>query len=213
MTETQRPSASLTQIRHLAQIPDLYAKQPFVNDEDEDNAIWRQFITGSQSTEPDVPHHLQSSVEPDMLGLTSQRHPSPVISGLGTSDEATQGMSLFLTDALAPSSDVGKDDARLPMEEQAATSVTTRETFESLEVEDDTIEDVPATRTNPRKNIQATSLMPLNPKRFKRGVQNPRGVLRKQPVQPTVTLRSKLDPGLKRRSVYDLVDSDGMSLS
>ena len=91
------PSASLRQIIDLAERPPPSA--PNVEEDADDNVLWRQFIIGSQDSSEDP---LQSH---DHKPLPVQNHESSVamnaqsslfaISGLETSDKSTIGDSLF----------------------------------------------------------------------------------------------------------------------
>lgn len=119
--------------------------------DDEDNeALWREFITGSQDSESEDELHLswqrrrskaQQSSEPRSLEL----------SGLGTSDRATMGEASMIRSTQCTTQGVSPDG--------------------HIELEEDSIEDPPTdnlpTATSPR-NIHTTSTRKLDPMRFKK---------------------------------------------
>lgn len=119
--------------------------------DDEDNeALWREFIIGSQDSESEDELHLswqrrrskaQQSSEPRSLEL----------SGLGTSDNATMGEASMIRSTQCTTQALSPDG--------------------HIEPEEDSIEDPPTdnlpTATSPR-NIHTTSTRKLDPMRFKK---------------------------------------------
>ncbi|KAK5112077.1 hypothetical protein LTR85_011658 [Meristemomyces frigidus] len=95
------PSASLQQIVRLAEQPAQRRLQTALEDSDE-NALWRDFVIGSEEDESDSSLQLGQALsqglvkddeEPATLAASSL-----AVSGLGTSDKATLGDTLFVSD-------------------------------------------------------------------------------------------------------------------
>lgn len=143
---------------HSAQAPDLpttYAQAPPHFPEDvegntDDEALWREFIIGSQDSESGDELHSAWHRSRDRMKQSSEQPQSIQVSGLGTSDQATRG------------------EATVYSPSQLTVQVANVNDF--LEHDTESIEESPLDRV-PRskspRNIHATPARRLDPGRFK----------------------------------------------
>nr|OQO23646.1 hypothetical protein B0A51_11331 [Rachicladosporium sp. CCFEE 5018] len=209
----QSPSASLQQIRALAALPisrtPLEAKVPIIVNDDDADAIWRRFIIGSQSSDGSAQWDQGGGTRPS----NAYDEALELISPIATSGQQ-QATSLFVTgrtSSVAPLSNdehIGAPNIVPPREDGHAHS--------SIEVEQDEIEDADVYVPTPGRptNIRAApATTVLNPRRFK-GEVVARPQMRRVPTgHVTSQARRRHTVQRNERSVYDLVDSDGTSLT
>ncbi|KAK4546839.1 hypothetical protein LTR36_001571 [Oleoguttula mirabilis] len=186
-------------------------------EESDENALWRDFVVGSQDDDSDSSQRLGKALMHNAVELEEQPATlaaySLAVGGLGTSEEATLGDKLFVSDS-APSSMqhlLPKRKAELELESvpQPRTSVAVIEGDTEAGNDRDRIEDSePAyfEHTQPY-NIHASAVAVLKPNLFKRRLTAP-------PRKPNRFTPSRKSKAAKpAHSIYDLVDSDGMSLA
>lgn len=215
----QSPSASLKQITKLAQQP---APSKQVEEEDDEHALWRQFVCGSQDDSEDLA--LLAGIEGERA-TTARLSPAPAIassffdiSDLGTSNKATVGGDTLVVTGSTSSAipqmlarrkadlKEGRRFAGLPSSNGAQPAV--------MDHEDDSIEDDQPRTTDKRQgsNIHAAAASVLNPKRFKR----PQNQVAPSPPRHKQFRLSRTAKGRATtniHSVYDLMDSDGVSIA
>lgn len=150
------PSASLKQITGLAAQP-VDSKQ-LVKEEADDNALWKEFVLHSQDEDS------EDSLTRWTFGNDGEEPahsylPSVDVSGLGTSNEATVGDTVFVSGSTSSrvSKSIYERTAGLPI---AA----------NRKLDEDNIEDAQLWVPSPRRrsNIHAPATSVLNPRRFKR---------------------------------------------
>ncbi|KAK5739552.1 hypothetical protein LTR17_005241 [Elasticomyces elasticus] len=207
-SDAQSPSASLAQIARLAEQP--APKDEKREEADQDESIWRTFIVGSDdgSSECSQQHvHTRShAVVDSMHEHVDVQLSSHATSGLGTSANATQGNTLFVT------------PTKMRRDTQQPHSWSTHDTpgvSGSLartndDVEDDIEDPESPPRARSKTNIHAGPHHIWSHKRF-----FPPKTGRRPAVQcAEVVKSSKWRVSTKHRThdIYDLVDSDGVSL-
>lgn len=215
-TNLQSPSTSFKRIAKLADHPSAPAHQ--IEEDAKDEALWRQFIVGSQDSSDDISQHRHESPSREGRDTVIPAHASPAftVSGLGTSVRSTMGDSLFVhTGSSSAMSDTlskrHKDSSFRPHQNtsQMQASSGARQTADLDE--EDSIEDVqpPADRARQVNNAATTSI--LTPKRFEHPAKKESAPERK----PSRFRRSRRTTTAANagQSVYDLVDSDGISLA
>ncbi|KAK4896127.1 hypothetical protein LTR27_005984 [Elasticomyces elasticus] len=207
-SDAQSPSASLAQIARLAE-------QPAPEDEkreeaDQDESIWRTFIVGSDdgSSECSQQHVRTRShaVVDSMHEHVDVQLSSHATSGLGTSANATQGDTLFVT------------PTKMSRDTQQPHSWSTHDTpgvSGSLartndEVEDDIEDPESPPRARSKTNIHAGPHHILSHKRFLPPKTGRRPVL--QSADVVKHLKRRVSTKHRTHDIYDLVDSDGVSL-
>lgn len=93
-TSLESPSASLQQITNLAE---LVAPPALQAEEDDDDAIWREFIIGSQGSSSAVEHRFGQHDAAEENAAPMGESSSWPVSGLGTSNRSTLGDTLVGT--------------------------------------------------------------------------------------------------------------------
>lgn len=97
---SQSPSTSLKLITRLAELPAQHARTLKIPvSDDDDDALWRQFIVGSEDDCTDSRDHGDAVFGDEYIDAISMARSSSLlnVSGLGTSDKATVGNTLFAT--------------------------------------------------------------------------------------------------------------------
>jgi hypothetical protein len=143
----------------------------------------------------------------------SSREPEPLDASRRTMhNEITQDASMFVagrtpsTVRFSPAGQRATPTQSSPLPGQAD--------VDSLEAEHDSIDNQPTlpVGTNKSRNIHTGPSTVLNPKRFKRPSKQPQVPAKKQVLKPERFVPSrKHSMRSEKRSVYDLVDSDGLS--
>lgn len=220
----QSPSESLRMINRLANQRPISPPLPITNPIEpvtahDDDAAWRQFIIGSQDSDNEPSNGYSALRRHDTSNISQPG--SPNVSGLGTSQIATQGRSIFQSQT-APSSTAGRalqnaSNASRAVEVGDSDVAVRGSALERDSIEDQEFDDRPQHKPT---NIRATGVAVLNLKRFKRPAKQRPSVTAVLAAgrQAARSLPSKTSLGrpLQRRSdhdVYDIVDSDGNSLA
>ena len=202
-TVVQSPSASLKQLTRLETQP-----VPAIEHcaDQDDNALWRQFVFGSQDGSSETSQSTAVRAEETSNRLPRAASPStPVVSGLGTSEGATRGNSIFTGTSISDEKTARSISQALEASHQQQESLV--DLAEQRE-ERDSIEDVQSPpRPRRQGNIHAASTCVLNQRRFDR----------KTPVAAEGFRRPTLQPPRQRRvgnyrpakAAYGLIDSDG----
>ncbi|KAK5136546.1 hypothetical protein LTR08_002890 [Meristemomyces frigidus] len=192
----QSPSVSLAQIVRLAEQPWRGPEQHKAAEDADENALWRDFIIGSQGSESN----------------SSQQHGMALTQNTGEVEDGLED-SLFVTGRTPYSvqQHLGKREADLRSESMVQpgfSEISLKAQAEEQEDRDSIEEEVPAQSVRARPtNIHASSARTLHPKMFKRkATASPPRARGFQFIR-----RAKAPKTL--HSVYDLVDSDGMSLA
>jgi len=97
---SQSPSTSLKLITRLAELPAQHARTLKISvSDDDDDALWRQFIVGSEDDIKDSRDHGDAVFGDEYIDPISMGRSSSLlnVSGLGTSDKATVGNTVFAT--------------------------------------------------------------------------------------------------------------------
>lgn len=154
----QNQRLSIPDHAHTTEAPDLVVtgKQTphHVAEDTEDNtnneALWREFIIGSQDSESGDKLHSAWQRSRERMRQSSEQPQSVQVSGLGTSDQATRGEpSVYSPSALT----AGIANADVCLEHDT-------ESVEEFPLDD-------RSRSNSPRNIHATSAKRLDPRRFK----------------------------------------------
>lgn len=222
-TPLRSPSASLRQIMRLAQQP-THHERPSAPEEPDDNALWKQFIVGSDDGSSDTSQRLamtpthpvtEAGIE-ERAGLTAAS--SFEASGLWTSDRATNGELQSITSSTRLST------AHVLRKRKADTSFAYRQKPrvsqasmiaqpERVEYHASTEDSVPADIGKSRAtNIHASVVNVLNPKQYKKAPPSTKKGPATRKASGFLPSR-KVKTRNKPHSVYDLVDSDGLSLA
>ncbi|KAK3640940.1 hypothetical protein LTR56_011590 [Elasticomyces elasticus] len=201
----QSPSASLAQIARLAEQP--APKDEKKEEADQDESIWRAFIVGSddgssECSQQQVPTRLHAVLDTMHENVDVQLSPHAT-SGLGTSANATQGDTLFVT------------PTRMRKDTQQPHSWSTHDTPEvpgspartEDEIEDDIEDSESPQRAFSKTNIHAGPHHILSHKRFLPPKTGRRPVLRS--VDVVKPLNRRVSTKHRTHDIYDLVDSDG----
>ncbi|KAK4952566.1 hypothetical protein LTR10_009372 [Elasticomyces elasticus] len=206
-SDEQSPSASLAQIARLAEQP--APKNETKEEADQDESIWRTFIVGSDdgSSECSQQYESTSHAVIDSIHEHVDAQPSPhATSGLGTSANATQGDTLFVT------------PTKMRRDTQQPHSWSTHDTLgisgslarTNDEAEDDIEDPESPPRAVPKTNIHAGPHHILSHKRFLPPKFGRRPVL--QSADVVKPLKRHVSTKHRTHDIYDLVDSDGVSL-
>jgi hypothetical protein len=164
---------------HLTQAPDMLMAgtsppQPLNNAEDntDNEALWREFIIGSQDSESGDELHSAWQRTRAQHRQSSEQPRSVQLSGLGTSDQATRGeATIYSPSALTPQ--VANLDE--PFEDGTES------------IEEFPIDDSPRL-TSPR-TIHATSAKRLDPRRFRMPMDSEGNTTRRESQQHAVSRR------------------------
>ena len=216
--DSRSPAASLKPTEGFAMQPPALVGA--AQDNEDHDALWRQFVCGTQD----------DSDTSSQLGLASRNQdrdggyspalvpasPSYTVSGLGTSNHTTIGDGTMLmpgsmSTASRRRTTPPNHDTRSPEEGEftKALEAAARDGNDDDSIEDD---EPSAVQRHQAKNIHATERSILNPRRFK-----PPRKRRRSPARPMLTQFIARQPQLQTakqgRSVYDLVDSDGNSVA
>ncbi|KAK5683562.1 hypothetical protein LTS10_005095 [Elasticomyces elasticus] len=204
----QSPSASLAQIARLAEQP--APKDEKREEADQDESIWRTFIVGSDdgSSECSQEHvHTRSHAVVDTMHEHVDIQLSPhATSGVGTSANATQGDTLFVT----PTKMWRGTQQPHPWSTHDTPGVLGSPARTEGEVEDDIEDPESPPRAVSKTNIHAGPHHILSHKRFSPPKTGRRPVLRSAEVVNPLTRR--VSTKHRTHDIYDLVDSDGVSL-
>ena len=149
-----RPYRSALDQSRPTQAPDKLAtspqRSPHSNRDAENNtdneALWREFIIGSQDSESGDELHSAWQRSRQNLRKSSEQPQSPQVSGLGTSDQATRGEATVCSPSLFATQTAPMDDDHDSIEESE-------------------LDDTPP--SNSPRNIHTTAAKRLDPKRFK----------------------------------------------
>ncbi|KAF2483992.1 hypothetical protein BDY17DRAFT_294748 [Neohortaea acidophila] len=170
----QSPSTSFHQIETLARHKTIEERR--INDDADDEALWRQFIVGTQSSSISSEHGIddaRTNASTTGHGTITAAPSLFNISGLGTSDEANPGNSQWVDSSVqsaGPSrtSSHGSDARSIDAEYDAQSKDRDAATHDGRDVE--SIEDVqsPTFHNEASFNIHSTPLRVLNPHRFKK---------------------------------------------
>ena len=188
--------------------------------EDNDNALWRQFVCGSQDDSDESLVQLNAREDEHDVVEHQPSHgagsSSFIVSGLGTSNNTTAGDTLFLggSTSSAMSEMLTKRKVELSshrVNDSASPHMWTV-AMTATEDHDDSIEEVqtPAATTKQSSNIHASAASILNPNRFKRPQKQQTSFPRPNNLRSSRT--AKRSATSKIHSVYDLIDSDGISI-
>lgn len=214
-TSVHSPSASLKQILRLAEQPAKGHENTTYVDDDE-NALWRDFVIGSedgsdaaQELGRQLTQHLDKDEEPRGTLVA----PLFSVSGLGTSNKSTLGDTLFVSEGTPGPVRYVQRKRKAELKPDDFTRMPSSEALRKCDTEAgydrDSIEDSepPVVQRERPSNIHASTGAILNPKMFKtKPAPPPHGPARF--VHPKLKRQQKI-----KRSVYDLVDSDGISLA
>lgn len=215
----QSPSASLQRIVELAQQPAPPNHQ--AQEEADDDALWRDFIVGSQDSSDQSPqdvHFPTYDAEKDIVQPVRGSSAFNV-SDLGTSNKSTLGDTLFVTQSStsAMSTILAKRRDELSSQDNENSGTSHKSMRAGAKADQDGVESIedppsPARRKRRSDNIHVHETSVLNPKRFK--------PLSKKPAPPHGRQRTSLpsrkarkDASTRLQSIYDLVDSDGLSVA
>ena len=216
----QSPSTSLAQITRLAEQPAITSKH--IEEDENDNALWRQFIIGSQDSSEEANDHqagLDGGNGIRHIASTASASSNFTVSGLGTSDKATVGDTLFLTGNTPSrtSQTLQRRKYELSPERKAGHSATQTSMIaeqSNTVIDRDNVEDDPRPdelQPRPSGNIHTPNTSILNPKRFKPPKKTITHVARRS-SRFLPSRKAKSNAKKDGRSVYDLVDSDDMSV-
>ena len=217
--EIQSPSASLQQIKRFAEQPAEPVRR--VDEEVDDNALWRQFIIGSQdSSDEPSQFNYTAPVRDDEVDDTALHAPgssSAVVSVLGTSNKSTLGDTLFVTGSTFSTMSQTPASRRLELaSDQHRHSATSHASMvahaETRDRDQDSIEDhEPASEKSDKpRNLHASKAATLNPRRFKPPLKRTAPPLEK-PNQLLPSRKARTYGVSNVRSVYDLLESDDAS--
>lgn len=213
------PSASLARVMKLSRMPTAPSKHQ--QEEEDDNALWRQFVIGSEQDSDSESLQLLDVNGDRGYNHRSQTHEVSessafIVSGLGTSQISTKGGSLrHIADSSSeyPRKQAKQNATASSYEVLDMLSSTLAERSGSTEKDMDIVNEASErlTRQQPRLNIHASTTRAAK-KPHTRGSHS----YRRQPTSPRIRAplignpqRSAAKPS---RSIYDLGDSDGFSL-
>ncbi|KAM0707079.1 hypothetical protein Q7P35_006410 [Cladosporium inversicolor] len=141
-------------------------------DNTDNEALWREFIIGSQDSESGDELHSDWQRSRERMRQSSEQPQSVQVSGLGTSDQATRGEpSVYSPNTLT--AEIANADV-------------------SLEHDTESIEEFPLddlSRSNSPRNIHATSAKRLDPRRFKVTGDSDGNTARRESKQHTISRR------------------------
>ena len=216
--DSPSPSTSLKQIVSLATRPPAPA---LADKDDEDNdALWRQFVCGTQddsdtSSQPRIasPNQDRDVGNPPTLVPASSSY---MVSDLGTSNQTTIGdVTMLVPGSLSSTASMGyREPQKRSLQPSQINFPKALKAAVTGETDGDSIEDdePSAVRKHHTKNVHATQKTILNPKRFK-PPQNGRKPMSKPVPTSFITRQTQRQTPKQGRSVYDLVDSDGNSVA
>lgn len=211
----QSPSTSLELITKLANQPAMVSKRE--QEEIDDNALWRQFIVGSQHSSDKEDGESTKKITDDrgdedyvLNAITSSNFE---VSGLGTSNESTVGDTLLVTRSTSSTMSRTPERRKKELSSDEQHKMTIRNTSLSAQTDanKDDVEGEQSTsgQTNvllqtSNEELYTTSI--LNPRRFKRP-QKHTGLPARNPSRFISTRRRKTGAPRQDRSVYDLLES------
>lgn len=178
ITDSKQPIGTLNQALST-QAPDILVTGTPPShsiDDAEDNtdneALWREFIIGSQDSESGDDLHSVWQRSRERMRQSSREPQSVQVSGLGTSDQATRGEATIdspsaLTTHVADLDDLFEGDTE--------------------SIEEFPLDDFP--RSNSPCNIHATSAKKLDPRRFRMPMDSKGNTTRKENQQHAVSRR------------------------
>ena len=181
-TGPQQCNNSLTQA-HPAQAPNLLmtGTQPPPRlpedaqgniDDTDDEALWREFIIGSQDSESGDELHSAWQRSRERMRQSSAQPRSVQVSGLGTSDQATRGeATIYSPNPLS----VHLADLDDPLD------------HDTESIEGSPLDEIP--RSNSPRNIHATPAKKLDPRRFKMPKDSEREATRGERQQHALSRR------------------------
>ncbi|KAK0310566.1 hypothetical protein LTR01_003719 [Friedmanniomyces endolithicus] len=209
-------SASLEQMLRLAELLGVLG-DPVADDEADDSA-WRDFIIGSGDDDSEASQHL---IPADFLNtreptseFATARPSSPATSGLGTSANATQGDTNFVSETTLLGGSQGSPPHQVQLSRNA---LGVPESFAPTEtMDDDDIEDIrsPLRNKRHRANIHAEPVRIQSKRQFVVPKAQPAALVSKGRDQKRIKRRNTVvwrQHG--KHDIYDLIDSDGRSLA
>ena len=143
-----------------------------VEDHTDNEALWREFIIGSQDSESGDELHSAWQRSRERMRQSSEHPQSVQVSGLGTSDQATRGEATIYSPNALATQVANVDD---PLEHDT-------ESIEEFPLDD-------VLRSSSPRNIHATSAKRLDPKRFKMPRDIERNTTRGENQQHAVSRR------------------------
>ena len=219
-SQEQSPSASLKQIIMLTEQPALLSAAK--KEEKDDNALWRDFIIGSGDSDDECSQPFGVAKKHRQIDREAREPsgpPSFAVSGLGTSEKATVGETLFVTGSTPSVMD--KLLGQRKIELSSETAPTYYITKSSMQVQpdaqsdpEDDIEDSPTRPVQKRRqsilHTHRTTSVVGGHRKYKAPKQSEAASRQASRQQ---LARHKTRVTRMKQSVYDLVDSDGMSLA
>ncbi|KAK5116975.1 hypothetical protein LTR62_006696 [Meristemomyces frigidus] len=217
-------STSLRRIERLAALP-LAAPKAQDTEAEEDNALWRHFVIGDDDDESQPSLELNNRRPAPDVGYIDdavESIPSVATSGLGTSINATGGGTRFTS---VSSSDGPSDETQPPTSErtlarsphtQFRTLSTVVDNEPQLLADHDSIEDIHETPQLQRRstNIHVTSNRVVDPRHYRNSKPSRMGEGRgSQPPRRPTSRGKKARRPRRERDIYDLIDSDGRSIT
>ncbi|TKA80762.1 hypothetical protein B0A55_02707 [Friedmanniomyces simplex] len=210
---TQSPPASLKQIVRLAERPVIVLDSRTENDPDD--SAWRAFIIGSEDDGSESSRYLITAGSHE-VGETIYQPPtvqssSFATSGLGTSANATQGDTHFVSGTTLPGDSQTSLSHRLQLLRQA--SAVLESPIPAVATPDDDIENVssPLHRMKRPANSHAGPMRIQSRRQFVVPKADPVASTGNGSFRRRVKRRNAI--ACREHDIFDLIDSDGRSLS